>query len=481
MLNRLALTVIQSGFDGVAVPDWLRRALDQGLGGVVLFARNLPSRELVARVRAENPDAVVAVDEEGGVVTRLEARQGSAFPGNRALGVVDDLALTERVGREIARLLARYDITLNYAPCADVNVNPANPVIGVRSFGPEAEAVALHTAAWIRGHQGAGVAACAKHFPGHGDTETDSHLALPTVRADLDTLLGRELAPFRAAVAAGVRAVMCGHLLVPALDPALPATFSPDVLTGLLRDALGFDGMLVTDAIEMKAVAGGQSAGRLAVRALAAGADAVCVGRLTAAGLRAVQEAVVSAVRAGELTEERLVQAAGRVTALASWQRAARDSSLTDPGGSGGGDTGSGVGAGLEAARRAVEVLGSPHLTAAPHVLEFNPRHNQAVEPGTPTHLTLELVARLPATTHALITAGHPLPRLPAERPLLLLVHDTARHPWVRRAVADVLARRPDAVVVETGVGAAPMGRAYLATHGPSRASAIAAADRLLA
>ncbi|WP_345098091.1 glycoside hydrolase family 3 N-terminal domain-containing protein, partial [Planomonospora venezuelensis] len=241
-LARSAMAVLQPGFDGTVPPAWLRRALGDGLGGVVLFARNLtgPARTagLVAALRAENPAVVVAVDEEGGAVTRLEAGTGSSFPGNRALGVADDTGRTERVARAIGRLLAAADVTLDYAPVADVNADPANPVIGVRSFGPDPALASRHTAAWVRGLQGAGVAACAKHFPGHGDTVTDSHLALPTVHAAAGVLRERDLPPFRAAIEAGVRAVMCGHLLVPALDPDAPATLSRRILTGLLREEL---------------------------------------------------------------------------------------------------------------------------------------------------------------------------------------------------------------------------------------------------
>ncbi|MFC7716958.1 glycoside hydrolase family 3 N-terminal domain-containing protein [Nonomuraea recticatena] len=256
-LYRLAMAVLQPGFEGTTAPDWLKKALSDGLGGAVLFARNVSpgTAGLVAELRAENPAVVVAIDEEGGVVTRLEAREGSSFPGNRALGVVDDVALTERVGRQIGRLLAETGITLNYAPSVDVNANPANPVIGIRSFGPTPELVARHSVAYVKGVQAAGVAACAKHFPGHGDTVADSHLELPTVHASLDQLCARDLPPFEAAIRAGVRSVMSAHLLIPALDPEGPATLSRTILTGLLREELGFDGMVVTDAIEMKAVA----------------------------------------------------------------------------------------------------------------------------------------------------------------------------------------------------------------------------------
>ncbi|GAB3897403.1 hypothetical protein GCM10027612_53560 [Microbispora bryophytorum subsp. camponoti] len=294
--------MLQPGFEGTEPPDWLRRALGEGLGGVVLFARNIARNvarnnardvardnacgsvaALAADLRRERPDVVVAVDEEGGAVTRLEAATGSSWPGNLALGVAGDESLTRRVARQIGRMVAAAGITLDYAPVVDVNADPRNPVIGVRSFGSDPEEVGRHGAAWIEGLQSAGVAACAKHFPGHGDTVTDSHLALPAVPASREVIERRDLPPFRAAIAAGVRAVMCGHLLVPAVD-ALPATLSRAVLTGLLREELGFDGLVVTDAIEMRAVAALHEPGEIAVRALAAGADAICVGVSSARG-----------------------------------------------------------------------------------------------------------------------------------------------------------------------------------------------------
>lgn len=458
-LHRLALTVLQPGFEGGTAPDWLRKALGEGLGGAVLFARNVSAgtAALVASLRAENPGVVVAIDEEGGVVTRLEAREGSSFPGNRALGVVDDVALTERVGRQIGRMLAELDITLDYAPSVDVNANPANPVIGVRSFGPTADLVARHSVAYIQGVQGAGVAACAKHFPGHGDTVTDSHLALPTVHASLAELRDRDLPPFEAAIKAGVRSVMCGHLLVPSLDQSTPATLSRTILTGLLREELGFDGMLVTDAIEMKAVAAMCSPGEIAVRALTAGVDAICAGLVTAEGLYEIRDAIVAAVLDGTLREERLAEAAGRVQALSEWYgRQPRDAEPDDE-------------AGMEAAVRALTVTGSARLTTAPLVVEVNTRHNQAIDPNTPTGLAAALGEILPGTERTSTPEFD-------ERPVVLVVHDTARHPWVRETVAEAVRRRPDVIVVETGIPGEPAGAAHIATHGISKVSAKAVA-----
>ncbi|KAB8180114.1 glycoside hydrolase family 3 protein [Microbispora catharanthi] len=477
-LDRMAMAVLQPGFEGTEPPAWLRRALGEGLGGVVLFARNVAGLDrtaaLVAELRRERPDVVVAVDEEGGAVTRLEAATGSSWPGNLALGVAGDESLTRRVARQIGRMVAAAGVTLDYAPVVDVNADPRNPVIGVRSFGSDPEEVGRHGAAWIEGLQSAGVAACAKHFPGHGDTVTDSHLALPAVRASREVIERRDLPPFRAAIAAGVRAVMCGHLLVPAVD-ALPATLSRAVLTGLLREELGFDGLVVTDAIEMRAVAALHEPGEIAVRALAAGADAICVGVSSARGesVYALRDAISGAVREGRLAEERLAEAAGRVRDLAAWYDAraeARAAVARDA------DEGLGLAA-ATAALRATPAEQAAPLTKAPLVVHLAARPSQAVGRATPLKLGQAIEEILPGTVTAEVDDDGHLPDLSeAGRPLVIAVHDAVRHAWMRRLLDEALRARPDAVVVETGVPGPPAGRLYLTTHGNSTASARAAA-----
>src|SRR4029077_581639 len=232
------------GFTGTVAPDWVLRRAAAGLGGVCLYARNIQNPEqlaaLTASLHAERPELLIAIDEEGGDVTRLEARTGSSYPGNLALGAVDDIGLTRAVALAMGADLAAAGIDLDLAPVADVNSNPINPVIGVRAFGAEAAQVARQTAAWVAGLEEAGVAACVKHFPGHGDTSIDSHLALPVVNDDPHA--SGALEPFRAAIAAGVRAVMSAHIVVPSID-GVPATISAEVMTGLLRGELGFDGL----------------------------------------------------------------------------------------------------------------------------------------------------------------------------------------------------------------------------------------------
>ncbi|MFJ4002899.1 glycoside hydrolase family 3 protein [Streptomyces sp. NPDC090023] len=478
-LTRDALTVLQPGFTGTTAPDWLLRRLGEGLASVGLFGRNIVSPEqlsaLTAQLRVERPDVLVAIDEEGGDVTRLEARTGSSFPGNHALGAVDDVELTHAVARELGRRLAACGVHLNWAPSADVNSNPDNPVIGVRSFGADTDLAARHTAAYVTGLQSAGVAACTKHFPGHGDTAVDSHHALPRIDVPSDVLHARELAPFRAALAAGTRAVMSAHILVPALDPDRPATLSRRVLTDLLRGELGYQGLIVTDGMEMRAVSRTYGIERGSVLAVAAGADAICVGGGLADDetVRRLRDALVAAVRSGELPEERLADAARRVRELAAWTTNGTTGDLApDPE------------AGLRAARRALTVTGGESftpLTEAPYVAAFTPVANIAVGDETPWGVAAELSALLPGTLTGSFTgdsAGSDALAAAGERRVVAVVRDEHRHPWMAKALTTLLTARPDTVVVEMGVPQAPpRGHLHLATHGAARVCGRAAAE----
>ncbi|MFB6808561.1 glycoside hydrolase family 3 protein [Streptomyces sp. NPDC056387] len=480
-LNRDALAVLQPGFEGTTAPAWLLRRIGEGLTAVGLFGRNIASPEqltaLTARLRAERDDVLVAIDEEGGDVTRLEVRGGSSFPGNLALGAVDDTALTRDVARELGRRLAECGVNLNWAPSADVNSNPDNPVIGVRSFGADTHLAARHTAAYVEGLQAAGVAACTKHFPGHGDTNVDSHHALPRIDVDLDTLQARELVPFKAAIGAGSKAVMSAHILVPALDPTRPATLSPQILTGLLRKELGYEGLIVTDGMEMNAIAGTYGIERGSVLALAAGADAICVGGGLAdeATVLRLRDALVAAVREGALPEERLADAAARVRALAAWTRQARAAAAP------GAPEGGAPGIGLAAARRAVVVSGTAGPVSAPYVATLAPVANIAVGDETPWGLAGELAALVPGTSSGVFAEGATAADVLAaagERTVVLVVRDAHRHPWMTAALDALVAVRPDTVVVEMGVPRAePRGALYLATHGASRVCGRAAAE----
>ncbi|MCX5612298.1 MULTISPECIES: glycoside hydrolase family 3 protein [unclassified Streptomyces] len=483
-VTRDALAVLQPGFEGTTAPAWLLRQVSEGLTSVGLFGRNIASPEqlaaLTAQLRAEREDVLVAIDEEGGDVTRLEVRGGSSFPGNLALGAVDDTSLTRDVARELGRRLAECGVNLNWAPSADVNSNPDNPVIGVRSFGADTQLTARHTAAYVEGLQAAGVAACTKHFPGHGDTNVDSHHALPRIDVDLDTLAARELVPFKAAIEAGTKAVMSAHILVPALDPTRPATLSPQILTGLLRKELGYEGLIVTDGMEMNAIAGTYGIERGSVLAVAAGADAICVGGGLAdeATVLRLRDALVAAVREGSLPEERLAEAAARVRALAEWTLMARPDARPE------GSRASGIG--LEAARRAVAVTGSASpltAAAAPYVATLTPVANIAVGDETPWGVAAELAALVPGTASGVYPEGASAGDILAaagDRTVVAVVRDAHRHPWMAEALDALVAARADTVVVEMGLPRAePRGRLYIATHGASPVCGRAAAELL--
>lgn len=282
-IDVLAGQVVLGGLEGLVLPEATRAWLAAGhLGGVTLFARNVAEpaqvaalcRAIAAAAPRELPP-VIAVDQEGGRVARLGAPV-LELPAMRRLGALDDPALTERAARALGDELAALGFNLDFAPVCDVDSNPANPVIGDRSFAPTPEAVAVHAVAFARGLRAAGVLACAKHFPGHGDTTTDSHLELPVLPHDRARLDAVELPPFRAAVAAGVDVVMTAHVVCRGVDAERPATLSPKLL-GILKQEMGFRGMLVSDDLNMKAI--GISVGDAAVQAIAAGCDAVLVCR----------------------------------------------------------------------------------------------------------------------------------------------------------------------------------------------------------
>jgi beta-N-acetylhexosaminidase len=515
-LRRLALGTLLSSFAGAEVPSWMWRAADAGLGGVCLYGSNVGADvpAVAGGLHAVRPDLVVALDEEGGDVTRLEAATGSSIPGNAALGAVDDERMTHAVGLALGAVLAATGVDLDLAPCADVNSDPANPVIGVRSFGADAALVATHVDAFVAGLQETGVAACVKHFPGHGATAVDSHLTVPTVTAPADVLRDRELLPFRAAIGAGVRAVMPGHLLVPALDPEGPATVSRQIVTDLLRDELGFTGLVVTDALDMGGAGGPGVIPRSVVAALAAGADLCCLGPDNDEALvEACVDAVVKAVAEGELAVGRLADAAARVAALRrpparptllataaatgpAWVSQEPSSQEPSPGMSQapgrGDDTGRAdlAAVGAEAAVRALRIDGAlpePSLLAGAHVVELDRPANIAAGAvpwgvGAPVRAIdpTATAARVPegddhAVASALVAA--------ADRPLVIVVRDAHRRPAQAAALRTLGAARPDAVVVDMGWPMGPADRpavaTWITTHGGSRASGDAAAHVL--
>ena len=286
--------------------------IDHGLGAVILFSRNIAGgpeqvAELVGELkgRAGARRLIVAIDHEGGRVSRM--REGfSAIPSMRELGREIErtgaFSLARDIGRIVGRELRSVGIDLNFAPVVDVDTNPANPVIGDRSLSRDPSIVARAGEELVRGMQEEGVAACCKHFPGHGDTSVDSHCGLPVIEHGLDRLESVEMVPFRAGIEAGAAAVMTAHVVVRTLDPERPATISPPVLQGLLRERLGFGGVIVSDDFEMKALEGHFPFDEAVIGGVEAGLDLLCICHSPAAQRRAI-ELIATVVSAGRLRE----------------------------------------------------------------------------------------------------------------------------------------------------------------------------------
>jgi beta-N-acetylhexosaminidase len=313
------------GFEGLSASRDVKTLIREfGVAHVILFARNVDGPEQVAelvkelqataREAAHETPLVVAVDQEGGRVARLR-EPWTVWPSARAVGRTGSEETARAMGAALAAELKGCGISLNFAPCVDVDSNPENPVIGDRSFGDDPDLVGRLGAALIRGLQEGGVAACAKHFPGHGDTDVDSHLDLPVLDHPRSRLDGVELPPFRAAFEAGVATVITSHVLFRELDETLPASLSAPLTRGLLRDDLGFDGVVVTDDLEMKAVAKRWTPAEIAVRAAKAGADILAFCR-NHDGQVAAMEGLIREVEADEISFKQMEAAGGRVKRL---------------------------------------------------------------------------------------------------------------------------------------------------------------------
>jgi beta-N-acetylhexosaminidase len=316
--GRLAIV----GFSGQSLPDDLRRlAADFDLGGVIYFARNIVEPRQVAELSREAAALArdwplwISVDQEGGRVARLR-QPFTEWPPAAVLGRSGDDVLTRRFSVALASELRAVGINLDYVPVLDVHTNPANPVIGDRSFGADPAVVARLGAIVVEELQARGIAACGKHFPGHGDTSVDSHEALPIVEHDRRRLEAVELVPFRRAVDAGVAAIMTAHVLVPALDETRIASFSPSIVTGLLKQALRFTGVVISDDLGMKAVSAATPLPDATVAAVQAGCDAVLLCNSTVEEQVAAIEALIRAAESGALTQTRIDDAWARQRAV---------------------------------------------------------------------------------------------------------------------------------------------------------------------
>jgi beta-N-acetylhexosaminidase len=507
-LTRLAEAILIPPFPGRSAPRWIIDALGRGLAGVTLFGQNISTPEqvnaLTASLRAAGqPEPVIAIDEEGGDVTRVAYTDGSPYPGNAALGAVDDIATTGAVYQAIGADLAALGINFNLAPCADVLGAADSPAVGTRSFGMDTALVARHTAAAVTGLQDAGVAACTKHFPGHGRTGTDTHEALATIDGGLAELRRRDLPPFAAAIKAGTVAIMPSHLRIPELTGELPATVSRAALTGLLRGELGFTGVIICDALEMRATRDMFGVPGAAVLAVAAGTDLLCLGRDSdEEEYLAVRTALVGAVGDGTLAAARLEEAADRVARLRGGlaglsggpaslggDLARLGGDLARLGGGLAGDSALGLAAdrasiGLTAARRAVRVSGPRPALSHPLIIEVEPRENIAAGRfgwGLAPWAPAGSVQRVSALGAAGVADAGRILEAAKGRSLVAVVRDAHRDRNTRSLIGALLATRPDLVLVEMGLPRwqPPGDITYLATYGASRANAQAAAELL--
>ncbi len=457
-LERLAAAVLCVGFPGAAARDVpLDELRELAPGGVVLFGRNVTD---VARTRAL-VDAVVqtiaatagappyvAIDQEGGRVVRLTSG-AHEIPSMMALGACGDVALAERVGLLVADDLRRAGVTVDFAPVLDLATEPLSAVVGTRSFGDDPVRVAEIGLAFARGLERGGVVAVFKHFPGHGATAADSHELMPAIDLDLERLSASHLVPFVAAIAAGARAVMLGHLDVTALDPGVPATTSPRVITGLLREQLGFAGFCTTDCMEMAAIERTVGTARGAALAIAAGADGVLVSH-SLARARQARDAIVAAVDAGEIHLARLREAAARGAQL---HVAAERDAVADPS------------AGSEAARRAIALVRSTATGLAPFaknepvtVISFEGVASTGVEQAT-VRASLSLALRERGVRSELLRVGldpdaemiehlTSLVAAQAGRRCILLARSALRNGGQRAALDALLDVVPDAVLI---------------------------------
>lgn len=315
--------MIMCGFDGGVPTEGIQQLIQQyHLGGIIYFRKNIKDLQQVSELSRALQDLnqspiplLISIDQEGGMVSRID--EGiTLVPGNMALGATRDPNAAYETALISGEELRHLGINMNFAPCIDVNNNSLNPVIGVRSYGENAELVGEMGSAAIRGFQQAGVAATAKHFPGHGDTDTDSHLNLPSVPHDKERLNAIELVPFIAAIANGVDAIMSAHVIFPAYEPELiPATLSGRILTGLLREELEYKGIIVTDCLEMNAISEGVGIAAGTIKAVLAGADIVLVSHLLERQVTAF-EALLGAVESGVITEKRINQSVARILDL---------------------------------------------------------------------------------------------------------------------------------------------------------------------
>ncbi|GAB2539948.1 glycoside hydrolase family 3 N-terminal domain-containing protein [Brachybacterium huguangmaarense] len=477
--DRDALGVLLAPFSGTEVPAWLEEPVAAGLGGVILFGHNTPdpatARDLARALHAQREDLLVAIDEEGGDVTRLQAAGGSALPTAWALGAVDDPDLTRRVGRALGDLLAACDVDLDLAPVLDVSTDPRNPVIGTRSFGDDPDRVTRHARAIASGLREAGVGSCGKHFPGHGATHMDSHTSLPRIDLDAEEMRRTHLAPWT--LTPWLDAVMTAHVLVPSLGEG-PASIAPWARTVLDATAGrdSFTGLVITDALDMAAVAADPGYAEAAVRAVEAGAHLLCLGtsirRDAPTMLREAHDALVAAVASGRLGRDVLAERAAQARRAIRSLRARREA-VTAP------DLDTALerarALGARAAARAVTARRAELV--GPRVAVADARMRRDHASGTRTS---PLPALLRARGYDADAVAYPADVRDADT-VLVLTRLPRADADERDRLAELLAARPDAIVVHTGVpGAAPDAPHLVLALGAGEAMLAAACDAMI-
>lgn len=478
------------GFSGIDVTDELSGLVtDAHVGGVIYFTRNITSPAAVAAISEdlqeladqEAAPLALSVDEEGGSVTRITG--GVHLPGHMAIGATGDPRYAREAGSVAGGQLADVGITMNLAPVLDVNVNPENPVIGSRSFGDDPSMVGRFGSAYIDGLQDQGVSACAKHFPGHGDTAVDSHLDLPVIDHNLNRLRQVELAPFERAIDHGVDSIMTAHVSFPAIEPEAerPATLSRAVLTQLLREELEFDGVIVTDCLEMDAIADDVGTVEGAIQAIEAGADILIVSH-TPSIQRAAIDGVVDAVEAGRIAESRIDASVERSLALKHERSQDGPDAPFDP------VAGRGVAHRIAAEavtlfRNASGIL--PLETGAVTLIAFDVERLSGVVDGRAEAEPKAFVDQLRQhgfeVTTRLLAPGSALPPIPSERPTIVHSDDALQAPAQQTTVAELHRTVGELVVLAVNnpydVRVLPSVATYLTCYDRSPACQRAAAD----
>ena len=460
---------------------------DLAPGGIVLFSRNLSAspernRELVDSIREGLGGAIFAIDQEGGRVVRLR-RGALALPSAMAVAASGEPSAAELLALGVAGDLRAIGVDLNFAPVADLALATCGTVIGTRAYSDDPQRAAAFVAATVRGLQRGGIGATLKHFPGHGATAVDSHVALPLLEVDGATLRAREFVPFEAGIAAGARAVMVGHLLVPALDRDRPASLSRRVIDDVLRRELGFDGVVVTDCLQMDAIAQGVDTIRAAVLALAAGADMLAISHDLSVA-RAARDAIVAAVGSGELSRAALEAASARVAGLR------RDPSAPV-------EEFDARGLAERIARDAITLLRGDAMLPRDrpvNVVSFEGGAGDGVAPAHGDSLSLHLALRrrrVPAELLrvALAPDEEMLENLCAllaaqrDRSVVIVMRRAHVHEAQARAIDALLGLVPEAIVVSAlepfDLSRFPQARAMLCTYGDDEATIDALADIL--